>query len=64
MALKHDREVMAAYSLMQCEEHAFGLPYPLLVEAILAVAEFQSSICNPMVFTCDYSQELSVCGAV
>ena len=64
MALKHDPVVMAAYFEVQCEEHTFGLPYPVLVEAILAVADFQSSICNPMVFTCGYCQESSICGAV
>ncbi len=64
MALKHDPDVMAAYFEVQCEEHTFGLPYPVLVEAILAVADFQSSICNPMVFTCCYCQESSICGAV
>jgi hypothetical protein len=63
MALKHDRDVMAAYSMMECEEHTFGLPYPVLVEAILAVADFHTSIANPMVFTCSYCLDSSVVGA-
>ena len=54
MALEHDQNIFEVYSMMQCDEHTYGLPYPVLVEAILFEEDYQSCIPVPLVFTCSY----------
>ena len=60
MALEHDQNIFEVYSMMQCDEHTYGLPYTKLVEVILFEEDYHSCISVSLVFTCSHCAQSSI----
>lgn len=60
MAIEHHELIFDEYYRMVCKEHTLGLPYPILVTAILMEANHQSLSPVPLAFTCEHCQMSSL----
>ena len=57
MALEHDQNILDVYSRMQCGEHTYGLPYTVLIDAILFEEQYRKYAPE---FTCTDCQQSSL----